>query len=314
MKSRIKFLCSFLALLLLTGCGASGGASKEMAVEEYAYDAEAPAENETMAAMAAPEAGAGEFPQASQSGRKLIRTFDMAIETKEFDAVLTGIQDKVRELGGYVENASLDSGSAYYGNDNRYAHMTARIPSDQVDGFLENVKETANVTNISESTEDITLRYVDTESRKIALETERDRLIELLEKAETVEEMIAIESRLSQVRYELESYASQLRTFDNQIDYSTVTIQIREVEREIQPAKKTFWEEVSGRFGDSLYGMGQGVRTFAVWFLGSSPYLLLWAAIIAAVSLVLRMFAKKRSMKRLFQAAKREEKPEENER
>lgn len=306
MRLRMKFLYGFLTVLLLTGCGASS-ASKEMAVEEYTYGMEAPAENEATADMTVPEAGVGEISEIPQNGRKLIRTFDMMIETKEFDTVLSGVQDKVQELGGYMENSSLDSGSAYYSNYNRSAYMTARIPSDQVNGFLKNVKETANVTNISESTEDITLRYVDTESRKNALETERDRLLELLEKAGTVEEIITIESRLSDVRYQLESYASQLRTLDNQVDYSTVTIQIHEVERETQPTEKTFREEVSGRFGDSLYGIGQGIREFAVWILGSSPYLLLWAVIIAAVVFVLKTVRKKKNLKRMLQTTKTEE-------
>lgn len=310
MRSRIKILCGFLVVLLLTGCGASG-TSKEMAVEQYAYDMETPAENGETADMAAEEA-AGEIPNIPQDGRKLIRTFDMTIETKEFDAVLSCIQEKVSALGGYMENSSLDSGSVYYSNYNRYAHMTARIPSDQIDGFLENVKETANVTSISQSTEDITLHYVDTESRKTALETERDRLLELLEKAGTVEEIITIESRLSDVRYELESYTSQLRTLDNQVDYSTVSIQIHEVERETQPTEKTFWEEVSGKFGDSLYGMGQSIRGFAVWFLGSSPYLLLWSVIIAVVVFALKTVRKKKNLKRMLQTTKTEEKPSED--
>ena len=68
----------------------------------------------------------------------------------------------------------------------------------------------------------MTLQYVDLESHKKALTTEQDRLIELMEQAETVEDIITIEGRLSEVRYQLESMESQLRTYDNKIDYSTV--------------------------------------------------------------------------------------------
>ena len=185
--------------------------------------------------------------------------------------------------------------------------MTVRIPSDKLDGFVENVKESANVTYISESTEDITLRYVDTESRKIALETERDRLLELLERAETVEDIITIEGRLSEVRYQLESYASQLRTFDNQVDYSTVHINIHEVDRETNVEPKTFWEEVTEEFDDSLYDMGRGIKNFAIWFLGSSPYLILWAVVIVAAVFVLRAVGKKKRIKKTFQNIKPED-------
>ena len=220
---------------------------------------------------------------------------------------MSGIQTKVQELGGYIEQSSLDSGSAYYSSYNRYSNMTVRIPSDKLDGFINEVKETANVTYISESTEDITLRYVDVESRKIALETERDRLLELLEKAETVEDIITIEGRLSEVRYQLESYTSQLRTMDNQVDYSTVHINIHEVQRETNVEPKTFWEEVKEEFGDTLYDLGRGLRNFTIWFLGSSPVIVLWVVIIAVIVLILKVLGKKKRLKKTFKTMNPEE-------
>ena len=308
MKARLRILSIFFAVAVLTsGCGSSNKetaasapmamdmvAAEEAAVEEY-Y-AEEPTEMETAATGGVTTNS--EVSETAQVGRKLIRTFDINIETKEFDDVLSGIQMKVQELGGYIEQSSLDGGSKYYSNYNRYSNMTVRVPSDKLDMFVENVKESANVTYISESTEDITLKYVDTESRKIALETERDRLLELLEKAETVEDIITIEGRLSEVRYQLESYASQLRTYDNQVDYSTVHINIREVDRETKAEPKTFWEEVTEEFDDSLYDMGRGIKSFAIWFLGSSPYLLLWAAVIVIIVIGTKAVGKKRKLKK----------------
>ena len=306
MKKRIHLLSALLAVaMLMTGCGgssskyesaASAPMAEDMVMEEAAV--EEAFEMET-AATAGVETNA-EISETAQVNRKLIRTFDMQIETKEFDAVLSGIQTKVQELGGYIEQSSLDSGSAYYSSYNRYSNMTVRIPSDKLDGFINEVKETANVTYISESTEDITLRYVDVESRKIALETERDRLLELLEKAETVEDIITIEGRLSEVRYQLESYTSQLRTMDNQVDYSTVHINIHEVQRETNVEPKTFWEEVKEEFGDTLYDLGRGLRNFTIWFLGSSPVIVLWVVIIAVIVLILKVLGKKKRLKKTF--------------
>ena len=304
MKMRIRMLAALLAAVFVaTGCGASAkyesaasapmAVTEEAAVEEYYGD--------EMAEMEAGGSGVkttAEISKTANVHRKLIRTFDLSIQTKEYDEVLSNIQEKVQELGGYIENSSLDGGSAYYERYNRYSNMTVRIPSDKLDGFIANVKETANVTYISESTEDITLRYVDAESRKIALETERDRLLELLEKAETVEDIITIEGRLSEVRYQLESYASQLRTFDNQVDYSTVHINISEVDRETNVEPKTFWEEVAEEFKDTLYEMGRSCKKFVIWFLGSSPVIVLWAIVIGVVVLAVRIFGKKRRLKK----------------
>ena len=306
MKKRYRLLTAVLVASLLTGCGGSSknaydaaapemAVTEDVAVEEY-YDV---ADSATGAETGGVSTN-GEISSTPQVNRKLIRTFNLDIQTKEFDEVLEGIQAKVQELGGYIEQSSIDSGSSYYSNYNRYSYMTVRIPSDKLDGFIQNVKDTANVTNISESADDITLKYVDVESRKTALETERDRLLELLEKAETVEDIITIESRLSEVRYELEAYTSTLRTYDNQVDYSTVHMNIHEVDRETKVEPKTFWEEVTEEFGDSLYDMGRGFRNFGIWFLGSSPYLVLWAVIIAAVIVVVRWIGKKKKLKEVL--------------
>lgn len=309
MRNKIRLLASLLIIsLLAAGCGSSNKFSateSSMATadyamkEEMAFDEEVPAESGAVNA---------DISTVAQSNRKLIRTVDLQIQTKEFDTVLTSVQERVQELGGYVEQSSIDSGSTYYSSYNRYSYLTVRIPSDKLDGFLENVKETANVTNISESTEDITLKYVDVESRKIALETEQNRLLVLLEKAETVEDIITIESRLSEVRYQLESYTSQLRTFDNQVDYSTVHINIHEVDRETKVEPKGFWDEVKEEFGDSLYGIGNGIRGFGIWFLGSSPYLVIWAIVIAGMVYAVKLIRKKRIHKRALKSQAAEEK------
>lgn len=312
MKTRIRILGIMLAASLLVGCG---GSSKDYASAPMAFapQEEAAAEEyfETEDVMVEESTAAGvettaDISNTAQVNRKLIRTFDIQIQTKEFDSVISGIQTKVDELGGYIEHSSLDSGSSYYSHYNRYSYMTVRIPSDKLDSFVENVQETANVTNISESTEDITLNYVDVESRKKALETEQGRLLDLLEKAETVEDIITIESRLSEVNYQLESYTSRLRTYDNQVDYSTVHIDISEVDRETKVEPKTFWEEVTDEFGDSLYGLGRGFRNFAIWFLGSSPYIVIWAVVIGAVVLVVRTIGRKKRLKHTLQSVEPE--------
>lgn len=309
MRNKIRLLASLLIIsLLAVGCGGSNKFSatqSPMATADYAAKEEMAFEEEMPSESGAVNA---DISTVAQSNRKLIRTVDLQIQTKEFDTVLTSVQERVQELGGYVEQSSIDSGSTYYSSYNRYSYLTVRIPSDKLDGFLENVKETANVTNISESTEDITLRYVDVESRKIALETEQSRLLELLEKAETVEDIITIEGRLSEVRYQLESYTSQLRTFDNQVDYSTVHINIHEVDRETKVEPKGFWDEVKEQFGDSLYGIGNGIRGFGIWFLGSSPYLVIWAIVIAGVVYAVKFIRKKRILKRALKPQAAEEK------
>lgn len=294
---RIAFIGA--AMLLLSGCGGTKSMSAETAAEApaevpadfadtydggYYMEEEAPAEEYAETDEAGGIASAAGIDSVAATSQKLIKTVALSMETKEFDSLLESIRGKVEELGGYIESSEI-SGSSYYSTyDSRYAFLTLRIPSDKLDGFVIIVSDLGNVTSKNEAVQDITLQYVDVESHKKALETEQNRLLELLEQAESMEDIITIESRLSQVRYELQSYGSTLRTYDNQVSYSTVEIDIREVER-VTPIveERTFFEEISYRFSDNLYDIGWGARGFAIWFVSSLPYLAIWALVIVAL-------------------------------
>lgn len=164
----------------------------------------------------------------------------------------------------------------------------------------------------NESVDDVTLRYVDVDSHKKALETEQERLLALLEKAENVEDIITIENRLSDVRYELENYESQIRLLDNQIDYSTVYVDISEVSRVTDTGKQGFFEEVASRFSDSVYVVLMGLRGFAIGILGSLPILVVWGVILAVVVILLRKFVFKKSKKNKKNTDQTERKPAVN--
>lgn len=296
MKKYYAAILGLTGLLLVsaTGCGGknmSGGYAADCATEEAVMDNAASTPESAEYAAGEMDDGAilseNGIEPVAETGRKLIRTIRLEMQTKEFDAVIEGLTKKVQEMNGYIENSSM-WGNSYYNTSTRSSEYTVRIPADRLNEFVEVVSGLGNVTYKSESVEDVTLQYVDVESRKKALETEQDRLLELLEQAETLEDLLAIESRLSEVRYELENYGSQKRLLDNQIDYSTVYLSISEVERITEVGEKTFFQEIADRFGDSLYMVGRGIRGFVIGFIGSLPVLVVWIAVIALVVLILK--------------------------
>ena len=212
---------------------------------------------------------------------------------------MSAIRTQVKTLEGYIESMNTYNGSTYYGySGTRNANMTIRIPAAQLDDFLNTISGIGNVIRRSENEDDITLTYVDLESHKAALLAEQTSLLELLEKAETVEDIITLQSRLSDIRYQLESMESQLRTFDNKVDYSTVYLNIDEVEVLTPVQEKTTWERISEGFMNSLKNIGNGFKEFAVWFVINLPYLILWAAIIAVMIFVTLFFVNRGDKKR----------------
>lgn len=299
MKKKVEaFLMAVMLMMMTAGCGNSSkmAADERATVSsgaeldgEYSWDTD-----ETADTGVTSENG---LEAQVENGRKLIRTVSLSLETKEFDSVLTNLSTKTTELGGYIETSSVN-GNSYSHHSTRYASYVIRILADKLNEFVEVVSELGNVTQKNESVEDVTLRYIDVESHKKALETEQERLLELLSKAENIEEILTIESKLSDIRYEIENYESQLKTMDNQIDYSTVSVYIDEVERVTDTGEKGFFEEIKERFGNSLYIVARGIRGLVIGILGSLPILIVCGGVIAVVVIVVRKILKKRNMRK----------------
>jgi hypothetical protein len=230
--------------------------------------------------------------------RKWIITVDMNAETDDLDTMLAALDERILSMNGYVENQNIYNGSAYADRRYRNANLTIRIPAQTVEQFAEEVSGISNVVRKSTNKEDITLRYVDTESRKIALETEEARLLELLAQAETMSDLLEIEGRLTEVRYQLESAASQLRTYDNQVDYATIYLYIEEVQEYTPVAEKTVWQRITEGFADSVEDLGESLVDLFVWLIVSSPFLLVYGGILIAIVLLLNAIRKKRIVKK----------------
>ena len=223
------------------------------------------------------------------SGRKLIRNAELSVETKSFDDFHAALMQKTAALGGYVE--SSDSGAF---SSMRYEHLVLRIPADSLDAFLQSVAELGTVTSQNTSVQDVTEKYIDVKSRLAALETEQETLLALLKKAEKLTDILEIQDRLTEVRGSLESYKAQLQALDSQIDYSTVTMVVNEVERVTQPESRSFFQQVRRNLSDNLYSIGQALRNFALWFLSSLPYIALWLLAIGVVIAVVLLVRRRR--------------------
>lgn len=219
------------------------------------------------------------------SDRKLIRTVYLDVETYDFDELTAEVASKVKSLGGYIENSSVDGSTS---SSSRYADYTLRIPKANADSFITAVSDEGNVTHRSENMEDVTLQYVDSKSRKESLQTEYKRLEELLLQAEDVEELIYIESRMSEVRYQIESIESQLRTYDNQVDYTTIHLSISEVKEYTEPDPVD--DSVGARIKRGYSRAYDNITTFMsdliVFIAVAIPYLILLAIIVLIVVLI----------------------------
>ncbi|MCI8592015.1 MAG: DUF4349 domain-containing protein [Lachnospiraceae bacterium] len=322
-------LSAFLAMgLVLTGCGQTSDTDTEEDVGHTSYamdkgiatyanetaeaaveggaDEEVPGgymamgdEAKSGGAAASPEdisADIKEGDAAAQAARKLIRNMSLSLETTAFDDFIANVESQVDSMGGYIEDSSISGGSGQ--QSLRYGYMTVRIPADQLDAFADTISGSATVLNRSTSVSDVTLQYSDLESHIEALKIEQQTLMDMLSKAKEIETVLAIQNQLTSVRYELESYGSQLKLMENQVSYSTVNIDINEVEIPTPIESDTFGSRVSRTFRNSMSGFAHGLENFLVWFLGNIVFIAAFFVIVILVFLGLRKIFRRRKEKK----------------
>lgn len=315
----VALLLAGMMILSLVGCAKSADYSRSYAAApEAAYDAAVMEEPEyeygyasnTEMKAAGSVSNAGSNLTGAVAGRKIIKNGDLSVQTLEFDAFIESLNQAIARMGGYVQSSRVNN-NTYYRNRMRSADITARIPADRLDEFCDQISQIGNLTYKNLYTQDVTLTYVDLESHVKALRTEQQTLMELLEKAESVEDIITIQSRLSDVLYEIESYESTLRTYDDQIAFSTVNLSIEEVMRETAVEPETASEEIGRRFKENWQDVKEGLARFGINFVSELPVILLWVLIlggIAAIILCLVRTAPKRKERRERRQALRRQK------
>lgn len=298
-----QILCA-VALIMIMACFCGCGTSKatdydesiymtEAVSEEYVtddlytneYEMETPQEN-----AESTDTGSADVPEAA-SNRKLIKNVSMKIETESFDKLIANIEKKTEELGGYAESTNINGTGYYDAAGSRYATMTIRIPSKNMKQFVTAVSKESNVISKNENVEDITLRYVDTKAHVESLKIEQERLQELLKESKDLDTIITLERRMTEVRYELEGYESQIRTYDNLVDYSTINLNISEVNR-LTPTteeKLTRLDKIKIGFAMNLIDVCEGFLDFVAGMIIAIPYFIVVIVIVLVVLLIVKL-------------------------
>lgn len=283
-------MCLLLLICLMAGCSASSAGGDRYG--NAANDKYADAEDSTLG-------GSGSESMSSpdvMENRKLIRRISMDAETEDMDTLLADVNSRVAELGGYIESRNIQNGSQYSSYRSRSATLVLRLPAENLDAFLQQVTDASNVVSTVEESDDVTLQYAATESRLSVLRTEEARLLQFLSEAKSVSEMLDIEARLTQVQSEIESITTQLNTYDNLVDYGTVTLHITEVEvyTVVEEEEPTMWEQIADGFSKSIQSLLMIGKALLVFLLANSPYLIILGIIAAAVLLIIRSCKRKR--------------------
>ena len=216
---------------------------------------------------------------------KIIYTARLTLESQEFDKCFAEAEKIVNELGGYFEDQSVyDQGAS-----SRRASMTIRVPKDQFQNTLERLKGIAHVTFVNQSAANVSKDYYDIQTRLDTAKTKLERLQGLLKDAVDMADIIEIENAISDVEWEIDYYTGSLKDYDALIDYSTITLELDEVQEltDTTPEPVSFGARLKNAFVDGFDAIGDGLVGFVEWFVGNIVWLaLITLAIIAAVKVI----------------------------
>lgn len=338
---KVRLFAGLLALLLLaasfSACAAKSSdemynsAADDSKSESWAYDAEpeAPAETEEAfpeanintigydAAADTDDSVSNAQLDSESLADKMIYSADLTIQTTEYDDAISALESAVTNFGGFIERSNT-YGDLRYNDDgstrivNRSADYTVRIPATRFGEFLAQADGLGNVLSTNRYAENVTSQYTDYEARLSSLRTQEERLLSMLEQTEDVESLIALEERLSDVRYELESIERNLRNLDRKIAYSTITISLQEVEiyTPTKPVQRTFGEKIRDAFSDGWRNFTRGFQSFVIDLIYALPGLILFLLIVGTAILLLVKLCKKRRLRKNRQKAASSDTPE----
>ena len=285
-KQTAAILLAALLALCLTACGGSSGGSDSYSSAskgDMSPAGEPMAPEEAGWAEAEVDGSAAVNPALADA--KIIYTADMELETREYDQAVAALDRLVEETGGYYESRSSYSYGTY-----RSADMTVRVPAERYLDFCGRTGELAHRTRMSEDTQNVGEAYYDVEARLTTQRTKLERLQELLAKAESMEDIIALESALSETELQIEYLTGDLRRYDALIDFSTVTIHLQEVYKlsSEEEVPMSFGQRLGSAFAAGLRRGVDGAEDLLIAFARNWVAVLVWIVVIAAAIAVLR--------------------------
>ncbi|MGY3778290.1 DUF4349 domain-containing protein [Isobaculum melis] len=266
--------------------------NSKMLTQQEPFSQEKTAQNEAKSEAYAPSQNTMQKKEAlpsteqinEETANKVTQEFSIEMESKQYDQSLATIEKQIKASNGlittsysYNNESEVDKNESIMTQDNRFIRITVKIPREQIDSFIEEISAAGKILVKQEDGSDITAEYKDIETHIKNLKIQEERLQKLLGEADSLSDMLQIESRLSEVGYTLETYQNQLKNFDQEINYTTVHLVLTDV------AANHNQTSLVGRIQDGWTEMTHELKNTAgnllVWTIVYSPYLLAFGVI-----------------------------------
>jgi anti-sigma factor RsiW len=212
------------------------------------------------------------------NGPMIIRSAQLSLITKEFDKTRANLEAILKRHRGYV--GELKAGGTT--GSGRTLTATLRVPADQLDATLTEVKTLGRVESESQSGQDVTSQYVDLQARLANARNTEQRLTDLLRnRTGKLSDVLEVEQELDRVRGEIEQMEAERKNLSNQVSYATLNATIAEdYKAQLQVVPPSTSTRLSNAAVEGYRSMADGVVSLALFLLSTGPSLLLWGVVL----------------------------------
>ncbi len=301
MKKITAFLLVLLLVLsMLVSCGASGTGN-------LANDGDPSAGSPSKGESTSGEAGddVSKAPDAEDYERKIIKTYNIELETKSYEAARDAILAAADSFGGYISDSSEKDSVAYDGRKDRYATFTVRVPSESVDAYVAEIAKSASVLSKKLSTEDITTAYYDLEAQLESLLEQQARIEKLMDEATSFSSLLQLEDKLTSIRTQINGINKQIQLYDKSVAMSYVYITLDEVVEytEIVDKEPTFGDRIAEAFVGTFENFADFCESLVIGIVWALPGIIILGIGVPLIVFFARRYDKKKREKR--EAAKK---------
>jgi hypothetical protein len=226
--------------------------------------------------------GEGAAARLSQtSGPMIVRTAELALVTREFDQAREAIERTLRQRHGYVGQLNVNAPAGA----GRTLTATLRVPADQCDAVLNELKKLGRVERESQAGEDVTKQYVDLSARLSNARNTEQRLIDVLgQRTGKVADILAVEQEVARVRGEIESMEAEKKSFENRVAFATLQLRLsEEYKAQLEVAPPSVGMRVHNAAVEGYQSAVQAALDLLLTLLSAGPTVLLWALILLAL-------------------------------
>lgn len=300
-KKLILIVISILMILsVIVGCSArKSESSSDNGGVAVAPSAPMPTPSPRMASEEkGKDFGGGVVPSPLEPA-KVITSIYLKFETLEFEKSNEELNKLIAKYQAYVEYSNISYNQYYNDKNYRNGEFVIRVPREKIISFKTELNLIGNLTSENTNKQDVTKEYTDTESRLKVIEVKEGRILALLEKAEKIEDIIALENQLSNTIYEKESLKSNLLTIDDKVDFSTVNVNIQEVEKttNTETVATTFGTKVKNAINDSIFFFKDTLQGLVILLIYLFPFLVIVAVLLFIVIRFIKKYKKNKPNK-----------------